>query len=276
MIPKDQITAWRANAPWIHDIQVEQDLVMSRALVAMFAVPTIRDQLAFRGGTALHKMYLQPAARYSEDIDLVQINPGPIAPALSAIRSVLDQWLGEPRRFLKEGRVTLVYRFKSEDLPARPMRLKIETNSREHFSELGLFHRPITVDSRWFHGTADVTTYDINELLGTKLRALYQRSKGRDLFDLWHSLQKAAADPGTIIRCFNRYMDEAGLRVTRAQFTANLRHKASAPDFRADVLPMLRPGIAWDFDAALAHVIEQIIDRLACTLDQATAFPTRK
>lgn len=263
MIPKDQITAWRVSAPWIHDIQVEQDLVISRALVAMFAVSTIRDQLAFRGGTALHKMYLTPAARYSEDIDLVQINPDPIGPALSAIRSVLDQWLGEPRRFLKEGRVTLVYRFKSEDLPPRPMRLKIETNSREHFSELGLIRRPVAVDSRWFQGAADVTTFDINELHGTKLRALYQRSKGRDLFDLWHSLQAGAANPEAIIRCFNRYMTEGGHRVTKAQFTTNLHQKATNPDFRSDVLPMLRPGIAWEFDAALSQVIEQIIDRLA-------------
>ena len=38
--------------------------------------------------------------------------------------------------------------------------------------------------SRWFTGAAKVLTYDLDELLGTKLRALYQRKKGRDLFDL--------------------------------------------------------------------------------------------
>ncbi|MGH2469017.1 MAG: nucleotidyl transferase AbiEii/AbiGii toxin family protein [Chloroflexota bacterium] len=38
--------------------------------------------------------------------------------------------------------------------------------------------------SPWFTGSADVPTFALEELLGTKLRALYQRRKGRDLFDL--------------------------------------------------------------------------------------------
>ena len=36
------------------------------------------------GGTALHKLYLQPQVRYSEDIDLVQINSEPINPIVKA------------------------------------------------------------------------------------------------------------------------------------------------------------------------------------------------
>ena len=65
------MTAWRANAPWVEDAQVEQDLVISRALVEMFSHSLLARSLAFRGGTALYKLYLTPAARYSEDIDLV-------------------------------------------------------------------------------------------------------------------------------------------------------------------------------------------------------------
>ena len=71
MIPKDFITAWRTKAPWLQDAQVEQDLVISRAVVEMFRVPEIAARPAFRGGTALYKLHL-PVARYSEDIDLVQ------------------------------------------------------------------------------------------------------------------------------------------------------------------------------------------------------------
>lgn len=67
MIPRDYITEWRAHAPWVQDIQVEQDLVISRALVAIFSYPLLREALAFRGGTALYKLHLKPAARYSED-----------------------------------------------------------------------------------------------------------------------------------------------------------------------------------------------------------------
>lgn len=78
MIPKADIVAWRQVAPWISDAQVEQDLIIRRALVVMFRNPSIAEKLAFRGGIALHKLYLNPARRYSEDIDLVQIAPGAI------------------------------------------------------------------------------------------------------------------------------------------------------------------------------------------------------
>ena len=76
MIPRDYITEWRALAPWVQDSQVEQDLVISRALVEIFSHPVLVDGLAFRGGTALYKLHLTPPARYSEDIDLVQTAPG--------------------------------------------------------------------------------------------------------------------------------------------------------------------------------------------------------
>ena len=80
MIPRRYITEWKANAPWPTDAQVEQDLVIERALVALFSDPFLKEHVAFRGGTALHKIYLKPQARYSEDIDLVQIKDGPIKP----------------------------------------------------------------------------------------------------------------------------------------------------------------------------------------------------
>ena len=43
----------------------EQHLVISSALVEMFSDPVLATALAFRGGTALYKLYLTPPARYS-------------------------------------------------------------------------------------------------------------------------------------------------------------------------------------------------------------------
>ncbi len=263
MIPKAFITAWRANAPWPEDAQVEQDLVISRALVSLYATPGLAERLAFRGGTALYKLHLVPAARYSEDLDFVQVRPEPIGETLDMIRETLDPWLGEPRRVSKEGRVNLAYRFSSEDVPPLQLRLKIEINTREHFSERGLEMIPISVASPWFNGSADVTSFSLVELLGTKLRALYQRKKGRDLFDLWFSLdQSDSLDVGLLLQCFHRYMHEGGHRVSRAQLEENLHHKAADPDFRADVPPLLRHDIDWDFDRAMEEVCEQIVSRL--------------
>lgn len=118
MIPRAYIDEWRATAPWSDDAWVEQDLVISRALVEMFTVDEVSERLAFRGGTALYKLHLTPAPRYSEDIDLVQVRPEPIGDTLDAVRTVLDPWLGEPRRKFKEGRVNLAYRSTSSWAPS--------------------------------------------------------------------------------------------------------------------------------------------------------------
>ncbi len=114
MIPRDYITEWRAEAPWVQDSQVEQDLVISRALVEIFSHSLLSKSLAFRGGTALYKLHIRPAARYSEDIDLVQIEVEPAGPVMEALREVLDPWLGKPNWKQGEGRVTFVYRFESD------------------------------------------------------------------------------------------------------------------------------------------------------------------
>jgi hypothetical protein len=70
-----------------------------------------------------------------------------------------------------------VYRFDSEDAPPLKLRLKVEINTREHFTEIGVARVPFRVDNPWFTGAADVPTYALDELLCTKLRALYQRKK---------------------------------------------------------------------------------------------------
>ena len=63
MIARAAITAWRGTAPWPEDAQVEQDLVLSRALVELFGRPSVAEHVAFRGGTALHKLYFDPPGR---------------------------------------------------------------------------------------------------------------------------------------------------------------------------------------------------------------------
>jgi hypothetical protein len=114
VIPRADIVEWRAFAPWKNDAQVEQDLILSRLIVELFRDPLIRIGLLFRGGTALHKLFLPPAARYSEDLDLVQRTPSPIGPVISAIRSIGDALLGKPKIRQKEDSVMLLFRTNSE------------------------------------------------------------------------------------------------------------------------------------------------------------------
>lgn len=259
MIPKDFITEWRERAPWVLDRQVEQDLVISRALVELFSHEAIAEALAFRGGTALYKLHIQPSARYSEDIDLVQTRAGGIGEVLDAIHAALDPWLGKPKWKQTEGRVTLQYRFDSEEAPPLPLRLEIEISSREHFTVLGLKEHRFEVDSRWYSGAARLRTYDLDELLGTKLRALYQRKKGRDLFDLALALERPNVSPARVVDVFTKYMDAGDTKVTRAMFEQNLAAKRRDAGFTADMSPLLSQGMSWSFDAAFDRVSRELV-----------------
>ena len=263
MIPRDYITEWRSQVPWVQDIQVEQDLVISRALVEIFSHSLLAKALAFRGGTALYKLYLKPAARYSEDIDLVQMRAEPAGPVMEALRSVLDPWLGLPRWRQTEGRVTFSYRYTSESTPPINMKLKVEINSREHFAVHGFKRLPFKVKSRWFEGQCEISTYELDELLGTKLRALYQRKKGRDLFDLAVALKQGRSSPARIVEAFAAYVEYGGHQVTRAQFEQNIHEKLLDPAFTADIGPLLATGYVWDVTLAANAVSKDLIERLS-------------
>lgn len=228
MIPEAAITHWRNVVPWPQDAQVEQDLILSRALIEIFQEPILSKGLLLRGGTALHKLFLKPTRRYSEDIDLVQAAAGPIGPLLDGIRSRLDPVLGAPRRERNPENVTLRYRLESEIPPVVPLRLKLEINTREHFSFFGPEPRFFSIRSPWFEGRAEIQTYRMNELLATKLRALYQRRKGRDLFDLWIGLGMKEVDPKKVVQAFRRYMEAEGSNVSRDAFGKNLAAKVSS------------------------------------------------
>jgi len=258
VIQRAFINEWRGRAPWALDEQVEQDLILSRALVELYSEEVLRREVAFRGGTALHKLFLDAPERYSEDIDLVQAAAGPIGGVLDGIRRALDPWLGKPQWKQGRGRTTFFYRFTSQIEPVQQKRLKVEINTREHFSVLGLVRSPFAVESRWWSGHAEVTTYSLDEMLGTKLRALYQRKKGRDLFDLWAISRRETVDTARLVQCFLRYVENDGLRVSRAEFEANLHGKIGDPAFHRDLTPLLAVGTTWDHASAAEYVLTKL------------------
>jgi predicted nucleotidyltransferase component of viral defense system len=266
MIPQAFINEWYNLAPWSLEAQVEQDLILSRAIVEIFSNPFLSESLAFRGGTALHKLFIQPSGRYSEDIDLVQINEGPIGPILTALRNQLDPWLGYPKWKLKNGRATFIYRFQTDSEPVTFMRLKVEINTREHFTVLGLLQKTYEVKSGWFNKNAIVTTYLLEELLGTKLRALYQRKKGRDLFDLAAALTHfPSLEIPKLIQCFNYYMEFKDSKISRAMFEANMADKIDDPAFTQDIISLLPGNMSAEYDPLIEmeRVQKYIISHLS-------------
>ena len=117
MIPVAFLQAWSQKAPWPDLRQVEQDLIICRALCDLFSAPALRDRIAFRGGTAIHKLLFGRPLRYSEDIDLVQTRPEPIGATVDAVRTAL-RWLGKGSREQAGHSMHLVFRFTPEVDPA--------------------------------------------------------------------------------------------------------------------------------------------------------------
>lgn len=123
-------------------------------------------------------LFLPSLSRYSEDIDLVTVAAGPIGPLMDGIKAALLPWLDRPKYKQTETRVTFYFSYLAESPTAKPMRLKLEINTVENFTVFGYENRPLEIKTDWFAGRADIKTFTLDELLGTKLRALFQRKRG--------------------------------------------------------------------------------------------------
>jgi predicted nucleotidyltransferase component of viral defense system len=262
MIGRSFIEEWREQHPW-KDGQVEQDLILSRAIVEMFSDDLLRKSLVFRGGTALHKLFIHPQARYSEDIDLIQINREPINPVLKRIREVLS-FLGTKRTVKQRiHNNTMIYRFDTEIPPVVSMRLKIEINTREHLNVLNLQEIPFEVRNAWFSGSCNVTAYKTEEMLGSKFKALYGRKKGRDLFDLYWALTHLQIDTDKLLYCNKLYYEnEEQRQPTQKQFLLNMEEKLTDNEFTEDIFSVLKPEIEYNQLEAWELVKRELVEKL--------------
>jgi predicted nucleotidyltransferase component of viral defense system len=283
MIPSLNIVAWSQTTPWTEQRQVEQDLIISRAMVALFSDDFLKSELRFRGGTALNKLHFPKPLRYSEDIDLVRTTAGPIGPVLTRVREMLNPWLGEPQFEQSYIAPKLKYSVKAEDntSPA-PIRLKIEINTRERVAYDTPQALPFSVENPWFTGTADISTFSIEELLSTKVRALLQRHKGRDLIDIAHALDIFEDfDAAKTVEILGKYLAATGISISREEAERRMFLKLNNPNFMADVRPLLSADEAENFDekaakTAFIEVFDKIIRLMPGKAWQQTEEMTEK
>lgn len=143
-----------------------------------------------------------------------------------------------------------------------PAKLKIEINTTEHLHVEPLESFDFQVDSEWFQGNAPVVTYHLDELMATKLRALYQRRKGRDLFDLWYVLEKGLIDCKRVLNIFSHYCKHNQESISRAMFEQSLFVKQKHTDFSSDIVQLLATHVPWQFDRAVKLVEKRLVSQL--------------
>ena len=238
MIPHMNIIAWSNIAPWAALRQVEQDLIISRAVIDVFSDEYLLQELRFRGGTALNKLHFPEPLRYSEDIDLVCTSERSIGPVLDQLRKVLAL-LGHANYDTSPVAPSLIFRTEAED-GAPQLRLKVEINTCEREAYDGSITMPHTVENPWFTGHANIPTFTNEGMLATKLCVLLERDKGRDLFDLSHALTVFdGLDTGRVAALFVQYLKGYGKTLSHAQAEQRILAKLTHPGFLTDVRPLL-------------------------------------
>jgi predicted nucleotidyltransferase component of viral defense system len=254
------VHAHQAEVPWPSLLQVEQDLLLCRAMAALFADKFLHGQLAMRGGTLLHKVHLAPAARYSEDIDIVVVGDRPEGHIRRALRRVLTPVLGKPQRSAWEWArlavrnavrpskvLRMTYAVPSVVEPGQELRIVVEANVTERKPHRPIANMRFTFPFRSEKIETAIRGYEINEMLGTKMRALFQRRRGRDLFDLYRAMTMTGVgfEASAVIESFCHYLKQEETRANRSEFTALLDAYLEDPGFLSDMDDLLRQGIKY-------------------------------
>jgi predicted nucleotidyltransferase component of viral defense system len=183
-----------------------------------------------------------------------------VGATIDDIRAILKPWLGDPAWKVTQRSAKLIYKY--ESISKTPGKLKIEINTTEHFNVLPLKQMAFQVNSEWFQGSTKIITYEIDELMATKLRALYQRRKGRDLFDLWYVANQGLVNLEKLVNIFNDYCANDGTPISGTEFMKNLLQKKNHPDFHIDMHALLPAELNWNFEEAYKFVVDEVISKL--------------
>lgn len=255
MIPRAAITEWGRTVPWPTVEQIEQDLLLCRLIIEIANDDYLGNELLFRGGTCLHKLHAPKPRRYSEDLDYVRSTAGGIRELTRAVTQIGTRLGMEVRTRI--GEHPKVFLRAPYETGVGQMRIKIEVNTFERSPARPPIRIPYRVESSWFTGGADVLTFALDEVVATKIRALFQRSKGRDLFDLWLALTRLGVPASSVVEAFAAYRPEG---YTRRRAELNLLEKAKRSAFREDIRPLVT---AWpegyDIDDAAELVIADVL-----------------
>lgn len=202
VIAKRELLSLRAK--WgIDSPVIEKDYVLGWLLAAIASEPALTKTWIFKGGTCLRKCYYE-TYRLSEDLDFTVIEGGIEEPAgLSAVFKRIGGWLQAQagielfiddhtfiRRRNTRGNPTTQGRiaFRGPNPPPVLPKLKIDITSDELLVEPPV-RRPIV--HHFSDGPLPVEgaqCYSITEIMAEKTRALTQRCRPRDLYDVVHLL----------------------------------------------------------------------------------------
>lgn len=199
MIPQRELAELRAEWSLSQDV-IEKDYLLGWLLAGIAEHPEIAHAWAFKGGTCLRKCYYE-TYRFSEDLDFTVAEGGPEEPAeLQRIFGEVAAWVRDEsgielvvddrsfkRARNRRGNPTTLGRVAYRGPNGSPTmpKVKIDLTSDE-VVVAPTTRRPIGHPYSDALPQTGVLCYSIVELLGEKLRALAERCRPRDLYDVVH------------------------------------------------------------------------------------------
>ena len=228
LIKKEQIIEWGEKEKFQQDEHAEKDLYIEFFLKVITENKLLLKHLIFKGGTALQKIHLEKSLRFSEDIDFEHRINKEIEHTLNEIKLIFEKANLNIKIKRKKNNYEISFLYQSKAIK-KPNKLKIEISDREDFSILGYTRKLLPINNVCFSSNVMISTYDINEILSQKTRALYQRNKGRDLYDLFVSQSHPDFDIEKIAQCFIRHMTDEksgnSIMPTEKDFILSLKRK---------------------------------------------------
>ncbi|MEX1264463.1 MAG: nucleotidyl transferase AbiEii/AbiGii toxin family protein [Actinomycetota bacterium] len=272
MIPQAEVRALAAEWQLRMDV-IEKDYMLGWLLAGIAQEPELRDTWVFKGGTCLRKCYYE-TYRFSEDLDFTVGPGGPQEPAdLSRVFVGVADWLFEAsgiqlrvgddsfvRRKNRRGNPTTQGRlaFSGPNQPPQLPKVKLDLTSDEVLVS-GSVGRPIAHPySDGVLPVSSVPCYSLPELFAEKLRALAERCRPRDLYDVIHIYRHPdlLGEAPAVTAILDQKCAHAGIAVPTAESVRAEPHQSELEEEWANMLDHQLPHLppVREFWAALDDV----------------------
>ncbi len=256
MITRDELQRRAARAGVRVQIQ-ERDYALGWFLLGLTRAPIVRPILAFKGGTALRKMYF-PDFRFSEELDFTLVastDEDDLRAGIALVTRQVERMSGLQMRIARwsvkrdiadeEAYQARVAYLGPYGQTTSPLRIRLDLT---RYERLVLPTKPMAVTHPYSDAPADaccVSTYPLEEMLAEKLRALLRRAYPRDVFDVWYLLKhhREQLNHGDLLR----------------ELEEKCRYKGYAISSPDDFLrPARRSGMAEAWHSSLRHLISSV------------------
>jgi len=256
-LTETKIRKW-ADVLKVKDLRLaELDLRLLEALKAIYSDSFLSERLYLKGGTALNKLYIKETSRLSVDLDFNAIGEKErVLKERKAVRSKITERLKEQDSNYKIGsrsryELTTIHAIYDSLFGGEKQRIKIEISNIERFAILGRAKKDITIpfsNERFW-----VSTYEPEELIATKLRALYSRLKGRDIYDLYFA-SDLELDEVILRKLVIYYFYRSKKIFTPGLLFKNIREKFESRKYVDDVSGFIRSDMEFPMRDAVMRV----------------------